>query len=115
MPQNSYPVGVQADAMLRRANRAAALLAANEAGYPLMIEAADIEDYNAGDLEALDLPFLGDGKVEGWRKVNSFLVHQGGPLVAMNYSAAFEPGYAYGIVLEMPFQYVVGVYERVER
>jgi hypothetical protein len=32
----------------------------------------------------------------------------------MNYSAAFKPGYGYGIVLEMLFQCVVGVFERVE-
>jgi hypothetical protein len=108
---------------IRRANRAAALRAAKQAKCPLVIGAIDIEDYRAGDREALNLPCLGNGKVEGWRCTGSFLVHKVEALThpinyfgvaadGLQYADAFKPGYGHGVIFELPFQRLVGVFER---
>jgi hypothetical protein len=108
---------------LRRANRAAALRTAVKDRQPLVIEAVDIEDFKAGDQQALDLPYLGYDVVEGWRLVDTFLSYRtedlkwlygvfGVVLSAPQYASAFRPGYGYGVILYMPLKCIVGVFER---
>jgi hypothetical protein len=61
--------------------------------------------------------------VEGWRLADTFLscrvddlksVHRffGVDINDPHYTSAFRPGYGYGIICEMPFQCVIGRYER---
>ena len=120
-------------------SREAAEQAAEEGRVPFVFEKQDVEDFQAGRIDNINIPNLGDHLPNGWNRVDLsdwdqhgiymgdadgfgtlFVDKQGwgapgeAAMTREEFAQAVRPGYGYAMVEKGQFQVKVGVFEKAK-
>ena len=105
-------------ATIRQFQREAARKARRNKAVPVIVEAEDIADAQAGNTAAIHIPNLGDHRPKGYKLVDTLFVDKTGfgserePALTINgMFRRMKAGYAYAMIEEGQFQCYVGEFE----